>query len=127
MRKCIVQDCGKSQTNKENMPGMTFHRIEILIFIGCGNKTRTQQEVCNLFNAKYPDNPITQSIVSKIEYKFRETGDVEDLPKSGVPLRSDDSSTYPEERKLSSLQISACDRIARPATAILVTVRSGNV
>ncbi|KAJ8941697.1 hypothetical protein NQ318_023663 [Aromia moschata] len=36
-------------------------RIEILIFIGCGNKTRTQQEVCNLFNAKYPDNPITRS------------------------------------------------------------------
>ncbi|KAJ8940669.1 hypothetical protein NQ318_017718 [Aromia moschata] len=27
MRKCIVQDCGKSQTNKENMPGVTFHRI----------------------------------------------------------------------------------------------------
>ncbi|KAJ8944249.1 hypothetical protein NQ318_013660 [Aromia moschata] len=25
MRKCIVQDCGKSQTNKENMPGVTFH------------------------------------------------------------------------------------------------------
>ncbi|KAJ8943147.1 hypothetical protein NQ318_022888 [Aromia moschata] len=38
-------------------------RIGILIFIGCGNKTRTQQQVCNLFNAKYPDNPITQSTV----------------------------------------------------------------
>ncbi|KAJ8951411.1 hypothetical protein NQ318_006840 [Aromia moschata] len=60
-------------------------RIEILIFIGCGNKTRTQEEVCNLFNAKYPDNPITQSTVSKIESKFRETGDVKDLPKSGRP------------------------------------------
>ncbi|KAJ8960459.1 hypothetical protein NQ318_013743 [Aromia moschata] len=58
-------------------------RIEILIFIGCGNKIRTQQELCNLFNAKYPDNPITQSTVSKIESKFRETGDVKDLPKSG--------------------------------------------
>ncbi|KAJ8935476.1 hypothetical protein NQ318_009601 [Aromia moschata] len=58
-------------------------RIEILIFIGCGNKTRTQQEVCNLFNAKYPDDPITQSTVSKIKSKFRETGDVKDLPKSG--------------------------------------------
>ncbi|KAJ8945395.1 hypothetical protein NQ318_016002 [Aromia moschata] len=34
-------------------------RIEILIFNGCGNKTRTQQEVCNLFNAKYSNNPIT--------------------------------------------------------------------
>ncbi|KAJ8952513.1 hypothetical protein NQ318_003309 [Aromia moschata] len=50
-------------------------RIEILIFIGCVNNTRTQQEVCNLFNAKYPDNPITQSTVSKIASKFRETDD----------------------------------------------------
>ncbi|KAJ8944282.1 hypothetical protein NQ318_009659 [Aromia moschata] len=60
-------------------------RLEILIFIGCGNKIRTQQEVCNLFNAKYPDNPITQSTVSKMESKFRETGDVKDLLKSGRP------------------------------------------
>ncbi|KAJ8958932.1 hypothetical protein NQ318_019702 [Aromia moschata] len=65
-------------------------RIEILLFIGCGNKTRTQQEVCNLFNAKYPDNPITQSTVNKIESKFRETGDVKDLPKSGRPKITQD-------------------------------------
>ncbi|KAJ8961717.1 hypothetical protein NQ318_021317 [Aromia moschata] len=38
--------------------------------------------VCNLFNAKCPDHPITQSTVSKIESNFRETGDVKDLPKS---------------------------------------------
>ncbi|KAJ8962354.1 hypothetical protein NQ318_018336, partial [Aromia moschata] len=30
-------------------------------------------------------NPITESTVSKIESKFRETGDVKDLPKSGRP------------------------------------------
>ncbi|KAJ8946464.1 hypothetical protein NQ318_004510 [Aromia moschata] len=65
-------------------------RIQILVFIGCGNKTRAQQEVCNLFNAKYPDNPITQSTVSKIESKFRETGDVKDLPKSGHPKITQD-------------------------------------
>ncbi|KAJ8934736.1 hypothetical protein NQ318_001557 [Aromia moschata] len=65
-------------------------RIEILIFIGCGNKIRTQQEVCNLFNAKYPDNPIIQSTVSKVESKFRETGHVKDLPKSGRPKITQD-------------------------------------
>ncbi|KAJ8947311.1 hypothetical protein NQ318_004563, partial [Aromia moschata] len=64
--------------------------IEILILIGCGNKTRTQQEVCKLFNAKYPDNPITQCTVSKIESKFRETDDVKDLPKSGRPKITQD-------------------------------------
>ncbi|GFG40862.1 hypothetical protein Cfor_02480, partial [Coptotermes formosanus] len=51
-------------------------RIEILILIGCGNMTRTQQEVCDLFNEKYPDRPISQSTVSKVESKFRETGNV---------------------------------------------------
>ncbi|KAJ8954560.1 hypothetical protein NQ318_000794 [Aromia moschata] len=56
----------------------------------CGNKTRTQQEVCNLFNANYPDNLLTQSTVSKIESKFRETGDVKDLPKSGRPKITQD-------------------------------------
>ncbi|KAJ8945251.1 hypothetical protein NQ318_016671 [Aromia moschata] len=54
------------------------------------NKTRTQQKVCNLFNAKYPDNPITQSTVSKIESKFREPGNVKDLPKSGCPKITQD-------------------------------------
>ena len=43
---------------------------------------RTQQEVCNLFNASHPDRPpITKSTVSKIEPKFVEHGDVKDLPK----------------------------------------------
>ncbi|KAJ8957087.1 hypothetical protein NQ318_007301 [Aromia moschata] len=54
------------------------------------NKTRTEQDVCNLFNAKCPDNTITQSTVSKIESKFRETGNVKDLPKSGRPKITQD-------------------------------------
>lgn len=57
-------------------------RIELLIMIGCGDKTRTQKEVCELFNNKYPNRvPVSQSTVSKIEKKFRETGHVRDLPK----------------------------------------------
>lgn len=60
-------------------------RIEILILIGCGDKTRTQQEVCNLFNTKYPDRPISQSAVSKIERKFRETGHVKHMSNAGRP------------------------------------------
>ncbi|KAJ8960220.1 hypothetical protein NQ318_003944 [Aromia moschata] len=31
MGKCIVQECGKSQTNKENMPGVTFHRFSHIL------------------------------------------------------------------------------------------------
>ncbi|KAL1493663.1 hypothetical protein ABEB36_009361 [Hypothenemus hampei] len=39
-------------------------RIENLIMIGYGDRTRTQEEVCELFNNKYPDRPITRSTIS---------------------------------------------------------------
>ncbi|KAJ8950614.1 hypothetical protein NQ318_010813 [Aromia moschata] len=50
---------------------------------GCVDKTRTQQQVCEIFNTKYPDRRISQSTVSRIENKFREFGNVTDIPKSG--------------------------------------------
>ena len=54
-------------------------RIEILIMRGCGDRQRTQEEVCVLFNNRYPDeNPIVQSTVSKILKKFSEVGHVRD-------------------------------------------------
>ncbi|KAJ8919599.1 hypothetical protein NQ315_002221 [Exocentrus adspersus] len=58
-------------------------RIEILILFGCGDKIRSQAEVCALFNAKYPENQIPQGAVSKIFRKFEEYGTVHDLPKTG--------------------------------------------
>lgn len=64
-------------------------RIEILILSGCGDKKRTQTEVCNLFNAKYPDRPISQSTVSKIVRKFRENGHVKHIPNAGRPKIED--------------------------------------
>lgn len=58
-------------------------KIDVLIMIGCGDKTRTQSEVREMFNAKYPDRPISQATVSRIERKFRETGHVRDSSKAG--------------------------------------------
>lgn len=66
-------------------------RIEILILIGCGDKTRSQEEVCNLFRTKYPERPITRSTVSKIEKKFRETGNVKDRLRPGRPKISENT------------------------------------
>ena len=60
-------------------------RIEILIMLGCGDKIRSQAEVCTVFNEKYPDNQITQSTVSRVFHKFEEHGTVRDLPRSGRP------------------------------------------
>lgn len=65
-------------------------RLDVLIMIGCGDRIRTQKEVCELFNIKYPDTEISQSAVSKIEKKFRESGHVRDLPRSGRPSISED-------------------------------------
>ena len=60
-------------------------RIEVLILLGCGDKIRSQSEVCTLFNARYPDNQISQGTVSKIFHKFDEHGTVKDLPRNGRP------------------------------------------
>ena len=60
-------------------------RIEVLILLGCGDRMRSQSEVCTLFNAKYPENHISQATVSKILHKFEEHGTVKDLSRSGRP------------------------------------------
>ncbi|KAJ8951898.1 hypothetical protein NQ318_019876 [Aromia moschata] len=65
-------------------------RIEISILFGCGDKTRTQKQVCEIFNIKYPDRRISQSTVTRIENKFREFGNVTDIPKSGMKRILDD-------------------------------------
>lgn len=55
-------------------------RIEILMMIGYGDMCRSQQQVANLFNGKYPDlPPLSQATVSKIHAQFREYGHVKPL------------------------------------------------
>lgn len=65
-------------------------RIDILIMIGCGNKTRTQKKVCEMFNNKYPGQQLSQSTVSKIEKKFRDIGHVRNIHKPGRTPRFDE-------------------------------------
>ncbi|KAJ8950460.1 hypothetical protein NQ318_010338 [Aromia moschata] len=62
----------------------------VLQMVGCGDKTRTQKQVCEIFNIKYPDCHISQSTVSRIENKLREFGNVTDIPKSGRKRILDD-------------------------------------
>ncbi|KAJ8923505.1 hypothetical protein NQ315_010083 [Exocentrus adspersus] len=57
-------------------------RIEILILLGCGDKIGSQAEVFALFNAKYPENQISQGTVSKIFHEFEEHGTVHDLSRT---------------------------------------------
>lgn len=66
-------------------------RIEILMMIGYGERSRTQYEVCHLFNNKYPNRPpISRSTVSKIEQKFEEFGNVRDRRRIGRPKVEED-------------------------------------
>ncbi|KAJ8946018.1 hypothetical protein NQ318_023265 [Aromia moschata] len=93
-----------------------------------GNKTRTQQ-VCNLFNAKYLNNPITQSTVNKIEFKFRETGDVKDLPKSGRPKITQDKKidivlSMEENPQSTSILVASENEVSQ--TTVLCILRKEN-
>ena len=66
-------------------------RIEILIMKGYGDQSRSQDEVCELFNNKYVEQePITRTAVSKIVRKFHELGHVRDRPRCGRPQVSQD-------------------------------------
>ncbi|KAJ8960535.1 hypothetical protein NQ318_013823 [Aromia moschata] len=69
-------------------------RIEILILLGCGDKTRTRKQVCEIFNTKYSDRRISQSMVSRIENKFCEFGNVTDIPKCGRKRILDDEQNF---------------------------------
>lgn len=60
-----------------------IYRKEILIFIECGDEIRTQEEVCNLFNAKYSNRRITRSTVSNIVKKCTETDHIQHIPNAG--------------------------------------------
>ncbi|XP_030754949.1 uncharacterized protein LOC115881550 [Sitophilus oryzae] len=75
------------------MPLSLTQRIEVLMIIGYGDRVRTQKEVCVLFNNKYPEMTIFQSTLSRIENKFRETGSVDNLSKSGRPSVSEEAKT----------------------------------
>lgn len=73
-------------------------RIEVLMMIGFGDRSRTQEEVRILFNATHPNRaPISQSTVSRIENKFRDLGHVRDKPKTGRQAALD------EDRQLDAL------------------------
>ncbi|PSN51809.1 hypothetical protein C0J52_10891 [Blattella germanica] len=53
---------------------------------GYGDRKRTQDEVCTLFNKTHPDrDPISQCTVSRIQNKFNEYGHVRDVKRSGRP------------------------------------------
>lgn len=67
-------------------------RIEVLMMIGFGNRSRTHEEVRILFNETHPNRPpISQSTVSRIENKFRDLGHVRDKPRVGRPPALDEN------------------------------------
>jgi transposase len=59
-------------------------RIEIMFL--CGREGWSQRRVAEEFNTRHPEkNPETQSTVSKLVSKFKETGSVADKRRSGRP------------------------------------------
>lgn len=58
-------------------------RIEILMMIGFGDRRRTHQEVCYLFNDIHPNRQISRSQVTKTLQRYNRRGTVGNLSKSG--------------------------------------------
>lgn len=46
--------------------------IDILRIVGYGDRTRTCQETCELFNELYPDNQINRSTVRFVERSWNQ-------------------------------------------------------
>lgn len=74
-------------------------RITLLMMLGYGDRRRTFQEACNLFNTTFPNREnISKSTVHRVFHNFERSGNVKDLPKSG---RTKSSTT--EDRSLDIL------------------------
>ncbi|KAJ8961424.1 hypothetical protein NQ318_014671 [Aromia moschata] len=94
---CVVNSMDSNYIIVSTNYGFIIHhlikggRSNVKKFVpGCGDKTRMQKQVCEIFNTKYPDRRISQSTVSRIENKFREFGNVTDIPKSNRKRILDD-------------------------------------
>lgn len=66
-------------------------RIAVLMMVGYGDRLRTHEEACDVFNAKYPEKQISTSTVSRLVAKYDESGSVADLPRSGRPSTSNET------------------------------------
>lgn len=59
-------------------------RIYLLMMKGYGDKQRSYQETCDLFNATFnARNPISKSTVVRTIYRFLQTDSIKDRPRSG--------------------------------------------
>ena len=63
-------------------------RVEIILL--CGRENWSQRTVTAEFNIRHPNRQVQQSTVSRLLNKFKETGSVADLPRSGRPSTSAD-------------------------------------
>lgn len=89
------------------------HKIEILMMIGYGDRSRTQLEVVHLFRQKYPDlPPISQGTVSKIERRFLEVGHVRDVPRQR-PSKIDENTQLNVLLAMEENPVTAARRVAR--------------
>lgn len=95
-------------------------RIEILMMIGFGDRRRTHQEVCDLFNDNHPNRQISRSLVTKTLQRYNRSGSVANLPKSGRPktatnedVAQDIAVSLEENHHLSSIELGNMHEISR--------------
>lgn len=104
------------------------HRIEILMMVGYGDRSRTQLEVVRLFREKYPNlPPISQGTVSKIEKQFRQNGHLRSIQAKRRSAMDDDTKVnvllkIQESPSISSRQVATENDISQ--TSVLNVLKA---
>lgn len=95
-------------------------RIQILILRGFGDKERSYAQVSRLFNQLNPQKFITRSTVCKTVRRYRDSGNVKNLPKPGRPKTATGDETklnvllqLEENAQISTKQLALDNNIAQ--------------
>lgn len=98
-------------------------RIDILIMVGYGDKLRSHEEACALFNAVHNERPpISRSTVSRVVARYQESRSVKDLPRSGRPKINDDKKlnaliTLQENPHMSTTEVARQENVSQSFVA----------
>ena len=125
-----LQICDTSETvsNLKLVKAMTRlserKRAAVLMMVGYGDKLRTHEEACDVFNAKYPEKQISRSTVSRLVARYDESGSVADLPRSGRPSTSNETKLnilleIEENHHLSTRQLALNHNVSQTSVVLL--------
>ena len=80
-------------------------RIAVLMMVGYGDKLRTHEESCDVFNVKYTEKQISRSTVSRLVAGYDESGSVAGHPSTSKETKLNILLEIEENHHLSTRQL----------------------